>query len=192
MRGRPLPSAVHRIGPHAQSDLHLFKLICPSNVPVPVAVPVAKSIVSNLTIVNVPVAPANRPVPFSIVATSVILAVFGGMKTPHTNKCSRQLVAIRRSEGEGPRRRVVGIYLGCERRREPTEVGRRTLSSPAGRRGRNIDNCGERTAERQLRATLRRCLSRPRRPRSWATLVNSRLGRCRRPRTHTRRERSVA
>jgi hypothetical protein len=38
--------------------------------------------VSNLTIVNVPVAPANRPVPFSIVATSVILAVFGGMKTP--------------------------------------------------------------------------------------------------------------
>ena len=31
----------------AQSDLHLFKLICPSNVPVPVAVPVAKSIVSN-------------------------------------------------------------------------------------------------------------------------------------------------
>ena len=82
MRGRPLPSAVHRIGPHAQSDLHLFKLICPSNVPVPVALPVAKSIVSNLTIVNVPVAPANRPVPFSIVATSVILAVFGGMKTP--------------------------------------------------------------------------------------------------------------
>jgi hypothetical protein len=43
MRGRPLPSAVHRIGPHAQSILHLFKLICPSNVPSPDALPVAKS-----------------------------------------------------------------------------------------------------------------------------------------------------
>ena len=62
----------HRIGPHAQRDLYL--LICPSKVPVPVAVPAAKSIVCKLTIVNVPVAPANRPVPFSIVATSVILA----------------------------------------------------------------------------------------------------------------------
>jgi len=77
-----LPSAVHRIGPHAQSVIYLFKLICPSNVPVPVAVPVAKSIVWKLIIVNVPVALANWPVPFSIVATSVILAVFGGMKRP--------------------------------------------------------------------------------------------------------------
>ncbi len=80
--GRALPSAVHRVGPHAQRDLHLFKLICPSKVPVAVAVPAAKSIVCKLTIVNVPVAPANRPVPFAIVATSVILAIFGGTETP--------------------------------------------------------------------------------------------------------------
>ena len=67
----------------AQSVVHLFKLISPSNVPSPVTLPPgAKSIVSNSTIVNVPVAPANRPVPFSIVATFVSLALFGGMKTP--------------------------------------------------------------------------------------------------------------
>jgi hypothetical protein len=65
-----------------KSVLHLFKLISPSNVPSPVAVPAAKSIVSIWIIVNVPVARANRPVPFSIVATFVSLAVFGGMKTP--------------------------------------------------------------------------------------------------------------
>ena len=63
--------------------LHLFRLISPSNVPSPVTLPPgAKSIVSNSIIVNVPVAPANRPVPFSIVATFVSLALFGGMKTP--------------------------------------------------------------------------------------------------------------
>jgi hypothetical protein len=53
-RGRCLQQG-HRIGPHAKSDVHLFKLICPWNVPYPVALPVAKSIVSNLTIVKVPV-----------------------------------------------------------------------------------------------------------------------------------------
>ena len=63
--------------------LHLFRLISPSNVPSPVTLPPgAKSIVSNSIIVNVPVVPANRPVPFSIVATFVSLALFGGMKTP--------------------------------------------------------------------------------------------------------------
>ena len=83
MRGR----ADRRVQPSIESA-HIRKMsfiyldISPSNVPVPVALPVVKSIVSNLTIVNVPVAPTNRPVPFSIVATSVILAVFGGMKTP--------------------------------------------------------------------------------------------------------------
>lgn len=81
--------------------------------------------------------------------------------TFNTNKCSRQLVTIRRSEAEGPRRRVVGGYLGCERSREPTEVGSSTLSSPAGRGWWNIDSYGERTAERQLRATSRHCLRRP-------------------------------
>jgi len=80
MRGRPLPSAVHRIGPHAPSAVHLFKLIRPSKDPYPVAVPpAAKSIVSTVTIVNVPVAPANRPVPFSIVALSVRVAVVAYM-----------------------------------------------------------------------------------------------------------------
>jgi len=39
----------------------------------------AKSIVSTVTIVNVPVAPANRPVPFSIVALSVRVAVVAYM-----------------------------------------------------------------------------------------------------------------
>ena len=62
---------------------HSCRLISPSSKdPYPVAWPVAKSIVSNWIIVNVPVAPANRPVPFSIVATFVSLEVFGGMKTP--------------------------------------------------------------------------------------------------------------
>ena len=93
-----------------KSVLHLFKLISPSNVPSPVALPVAKSMVSDLTIVNVPVAPANRPVPFSIVATSVILCgIWWNEDTFNTDKCARQLVAIRRSEVEGPRRRIVGL-----------------------------------------------------------------------------------
>ena len=156
----------------SQAPFHfLFKLICPSsNDPDPVAWPVAKSIVSNLTIVNVPVAPANRPVPFSIVATSVIRAVFGGMKTPSipTNVPDSwsPFAAVKVNVPVD----VFSGYLGCERSREPTEVGRSTLGSRVGRRRRNIGKCRERAAERQRRATSRRCLSRPRacvRGRRW-------------------------
>ena len=78
-----------------------------------------------------------------------------------TNKRTRQLVAVRRGEGEGPGRRTVGIYLSCDRSREPTEVGRSTLGSPSGRRRRNVDNVSEGPGEGQLRATLRLCLSQP-------------------------------
>jgi hypothetical protein len=77
-----LLSAVHRIGPHAQDR--------PSFVQVDLSF--ERSIRSRLArreidsveliIVNVPVAPANRPVPFSIVATLVIAGGIWWMKTP--------------------------------------------------------------------------------------------------------------
>lgn len=51
----------------------------PSKDPVPVAEFVAKSIVSVIHIVNVPVAPTNRPVPPTIVAFAVTIDTFGGM-----------------------------------------------------------------------------------------------------------------
>ena len=76
-----------------------------------------------------------------------------------SNKGARQLVAIRRSEREGPRSGTVGIDLSCERPGEPTEFGRSTLRSCARRRRRNMHSRGERTAERQFRATSRHCLS---------------------------------
>jgi len=78
-----------------------------------------------------------------------------------TNSCARQLVPIRRSEVEGPRPRTVGMDVSCEDPGEPTELGRSTLGSRVGRRRRNIDHCRERPAERQRRATSRRCLNRP-------------------------------
>jgi len=57
------------------------RLMRPSNEPVPVCVAVAKSITRTSSIVNVPVAPANRPVPLTMSATSLGLAIFGGMNS---------------------------------------------------------------------------------------------------------------
>jgi hypothetical protein len=58
---------------------HLPRLMVPSNEPDPDDVPVAKSMISVSCMVNVPVAAANRPVPPTIVATSVMCAIFGGV-----------------------------------------------------------------------------------------------------------------
>ena len=77
-----------------------------------------------------------------------------------TQEGARQLIAVRRNEGEFPSTEV-SIDLSCYSPSESAEVGRCTLDSPPCRRGRNLDDRGVRTAERQIRAASRRCLSRP-------------------------------
>ena len=58
-----------------------LKLMCPSNDPVEVDLAVAKSMTPILRSVNVPVAPANRPLPPTIVRTSVKLTTVGSRPT---------------------------------------------------------------------------------------------------------------
>jgi hypothetical protein len=77
-----------------------------------------------------------------------------------THERARQLIAVRRNEGECPSSRIASD-LSCQPPGESAEVARCTLDSPHGRRGRNLDDRGVRTVERQLRATLRLCLSQP-------------------------------
>jgi len=64
--------SAQRLRHSARNDSgQLFKLMYPSNDPIDVDVPATKSMMPVRSIVNVPVAEANRPVPPTIVATSV-------------------------------------------------------------------------------------------------------------------------
>ena len=161
--GRPLPTVVDRIGPHGQKR--------PSFVQVDLSFErsLSSDLASGREIDSVELDHRKRSSGPRKPTGSVLdrrnfldpCHVWWNEDTFNTNKCSRQLVAIRGSEVECPRRRILGGYLGCERSREPTEVGRSAVGSRVRRRGRNIGKGRERTAERQLRATSRFCLSRP-------------------------------
>jgi hypothetical protein len=162
MRSRPLPSAMHRIGPACAIRLSSVQ----------VDLPFERSSSSRRPrreIDSVEPHHRKRSSGSSEPASSVLdrrnfrnpRGIWWNEDT-FTNKCARQLVAIRRSEREGPSSGTVGIDLSCKRSGEPTEFGRSTLRSPARRRGRNLESRGERTAKRQFRATSRRhYLSRP-------------------------------
>jgi hypothetical protein len=77
-----------------------------------------------------------------------------------TQEGARQLIAVGRNEGEFPSSEV-SIDLSRCSPSESAEVGRCTLNSPPCRRGRNLDDRGVRTVERQIRAASRLCLTRP-------------------------------
>jgi hypothetical protein len=110
-----------------------IKLIRPSSDPYPVAMPVAKSIWSNRTMVKVPVAPANRRGAVLDRRNLRELRNIWSYEHTLTLEGARYLISTGRSEDEGPcgrARRLVDN--GSEHRSELAEVGRTPLGGCGG------------------------------------------------------------